>query len=55
MMIPIFGWLIAILLWIVIILLGPIALILWIVLMYKAYQGEEYELPIAGKYARQYM
>jgi uncharacterized membrane protein len=28
-----------------------LALVLWIVLMYKAYQGEKYKLPIAGDIA----
>ena len=27
--------------------------ILWLVLIYKAWQGEEYELPVLGKFARQ--
>jgi uncharacterized membrane protein len=28
--------------------------VLWIVLMVKAFQGEEWEVPMLGKYARQY-
>ncbi len=28
--------------------------ILWLVLIYKAWQGEEYELPVLGKFARQF-
>ncbi|MEI6267197.1 MAG: DUF4870 domain-containing protein [bacterium] len=32
--------------------LGLGAFILWIMLMVKAYQGEEWELPIVGKIAR---
>ncbi|HEX6977213.1 MAG TPA: DUF4870 domain-containing protein [Patescibacteria group bacterium] len=27
--------------------------IVWLVLMYKAWQGEEWELPVLGKFARQ--
>ncbi len=27
--------------------------VLWLVLMYKAWQGEEWELPVLGKFARQ--
>ena len=42
--IPIIGWIIA---WI----LGVVAFILWIVLMYKAYRGERFKLPIAGDIA----
>ena len=29
----------------------PISAILWLVLMYKAYQGEEFQLPIVGQMA----
>ena len=29
----------------------PISAILWLVLMYKAYQGEEFQLPIVGPMA----
>jgi uncharacterized membrane protein len=32
-------------------ILGVIAFILWIVLMFKAYQGQMYKLPIAGDIA----
>ena len=44
--IPIIGWVIA---WII----GVVAIILWIVLMVKAYQGQMYKLPIAGNIAEQ--
>lgn len=46
------GW-IPILGWIVISLAGVAALILWILLMYKTYNGEKWVLPIAGKIAEQ--
>jgi uncharacterized membrane protein len=42
--IPVIGWIIT---WI----LGAVAFILWIILMFKAYQGEMYKLPIAGNIA----
>ena len=32
-------------------LIGIIALILWLLLMFKAYQGEMYKLPIVGDFA----
>jgi uncharacterized membrane protein len=32
-------------------LIGLVALILWLLLMLKAYQGEMYKLPIAGDFA----
>ncbi len=44
--IPIIGWVIA---WII----GVVAIILWVVLMVKAYQGQMYKLPIAGNIAEQ--
>ena len=45
--IPTLLWLVGVLLWIA-------AVILWIVCMYKAYQEEEFELPIAGKFAKEH-
>jgi uncharacterized membrane protein len=35
------------------VLLFPITLVLWIVLMVKAYQGERFKLPVVGDYAEQ--
>ena len=32
-------------------ILWAVAVILWVVLMYKAYQGEKYKIPIAGDQA----
>lgn len=43
-MIPFLGWLVAIVLW-------PATVILWIFLMYKAYKGESYKLPVIGDMA----
>ena len=45
--IPFVGWLIGI-------LLSLISLVLWILLMIKAYQGEKYKLPIIGNIAEQH-
>ena len=42
---------IGILFWICQIILGLIALVIWIVCMVKAYQGERFKLPIAGDIA----
>lgn len=42
--IPIVGWILSV-------LLGILAFILWVVLMYKAYQGQLYKLPVAGDIA----
>jgi len=35
-------------------LIGLVALILWVLLMVKAYQGEKYEVPIAGGIAKSF-
>jgi len=43
-MVPIIGW-------IVLLLLGPCAIVLWIVMMWKAYSGELFKLPIVGDIA----
>ena len=50
--IPILGWIIATIAGLGFSLL---TFVLWLVLMYKAFQGEEWEAPIVGKYARQYV
>jgi len=42
--IPFAGWVIAGLVWI-------LTLILWLILMFKAYRGEKYKLPIVGDIA----
>jgi len=34
-------------------LLGPVWLILWILLMVKAYQGERFKLPVTGDWAEE--
>ena len=38
-------------LWFISALLGVLGFVLWVVLMYKAYQGETYKLPIVGDIA----
>ena len=45
--IPIFGWILAI-------ILGIAAFVAWIVLMVKAYQGVKYKIPIAGDLAEKW-
>jgi uncharacterized membrane protein len=47
--VPILGWLIALALTAG---LGLASFALWLVLMYKAYSGEEWEVPVAGPLAR---
>jgi uncharacterized membrane protein len=47
--IPILGWIVALLLSVV---LGFGSFILWLVLMFKAFGGHEWEVPFAGQWAR---
>lgn len=42
--VPVIGWLVAI-------LLAPISLILWLLLMFKAFSGERFKLPVVGDFA----
>jgi uncharacterized membrane protein len=44
-MIPFLGFLV------VMIIVIPLSAVLWLLLMYKAYQGEEYKLPLVGQMA----
>ena len=41
------GWVLAVF------VLPPVSAVLWLVLMYKAYQGERFKVPIAGDMAEQ--
>jgi uncharacterized membrane protein len=41
------GWFVAF------VIIPPLSLFLWLLLMYKAYQGERYKLPVAGDLAEQ--
>jgi len=34
-------------------LISLLAFVLWLLLIYKAWQGEEWEVPVLGKYVRQ--
>lgn len=47
----IFGW-IPVLGWIISLVIGILAFILWIILMVKAYRGETFKLPVAGDVAK---
>jgi uncharacterized membrane protein len=47
--VPVLGWIVSLLTSLV---LGLAGFILWLVLMWKAFQGEEWELPIVGPFAR---
>ena len=44
--IPLLGWLISF------ILIPPLSAVLWLLLMFKAYQGERFKLPFARRYRR---
>jgi uncharacterized membrane protein len=41
------GWILAIF------VIPPVSAVLWLVLMYKAYQGERFKIPVAGDMAEQ--
>ncbi len=41
--------------WLLFSLIGLVALVLWIVLMVKAYQGERFKVPIAGDLAESFV
>lgn len=43
-MIPLIGWILSL-------LISPLTFILWVFLMYKAYKGEWFKLPVVGKFA----
>lgn len=49
--IPFIGWLFALGLSLVV---GLASLVLWLALMFQAYQGKEWELPIVGEHARKF-
>lgn len=34
-------------------LIGIVSFVLWLILIYKAWQGEKWEVPLLGKYAKQ--
>ena len=51
MFVPILGWIIALL---ASMGLAIVSFILWLLLMLKAFQGKEWELPVVGVYARRY-
>jgi len=44
-----------VLFWILQLAIGVLAVVLWIVLMVKAYQGERFKLPIAGDLAEKHI
>jgi len=36
-------------------LVSVLSFVLWLLLIYKAWQGEEWEIPVLGKYARKFV
>ena len=44
--VPVLGWVLSV-------FLIPLSLLLWLFLMYKAYQGEKFKLPVIGDLAEQ--
>ncbi len=41
--------------WVVSLLITPLGLILWLLLMYKAFRGERFKLPIVGDFAEKHI
>ncbi len=54
-LVPILGWIVVFFLGLISLLFVPVIIILWVFLMYKAFTGKMYSVPLVGKYARQYM
>jgi uncharacterized membrane protein len=52
MMIPVLGWIVGGLLGLVVFI---VSIVLWVLLMYKAYKGEKYKVPFAGDFAEKYV
>ena len=50
--IPILGWLVLFLLWILGMIVGVVSLVIWIITIIKAFSNVEWEIPILGKLAR---
>ncbi len=49
-MVPVIGWIISIFTWLV---LGLGGFVLWVFLVYKAYNNEKFQLPVIGKIAEE--
>ena len=51
------GWImgLTVILAILVPLVGIVSFVLWLLLIYKAWQGEEWEVPFLGKFARQFV
>jgi uncharacterized membrane protein len=47
------GWSIPFLGWLISLLLIPVSAALWLLLLFKAYQGQRFKLPIAGDIAEE--
>ncbi len=52
--IPVVGWIIGLVLGFGALLISPLFLLVWLFLMYKAFSGDRYAAPIAGKHAEKY-
>jgi uncharacterized membrane protein len=45
--IPILGWIVSF------VIIPPVSAVIWLLMLFKAYRGERYKLPIAGKIAEE--
>ena len=53
--IPVVGWMFSLTLGLVSMFIAPIGFVIWLVLIIKAYKGDQYKLPIAGSMAEDYV
>lgn len=51
--IPVVGWIIGLAFSLLTLLFAPVLMIFWLFLMYKAYKGVEYEIPVLGPFTRE--
>ncbi len=54
LLVSIFGSFIPFVGWILVGIASPLSFVLWLLLMYKAFQGERFKLPIAGDIAEEH-
>ena len=53
--IPFVGWIFSLMIGMISLLIGPVALVLWIVLIIKASKGDRFSLPVVGPMAENYV
>ncbi len=54
LLVSVFGSFIPFVGWILVAIASPLSFVLWLLLMYKAFQGERFKLPLAGDIAEEH-